>query len=437
MFLPALLFIAGAVFFIRLGRYVFSPRFFLSRLKERSPDGKSSLSSLWLALGGTLGVGNICGICAAIYVGGAGCVFWIWVCAFLSAATKYAETVLAVHYREKDTDGNAYGGAPSYIRKALGLKTLPKIFCILCIFTAFTMGNVTQIKTASDFALYTMNIPRYVSASLFFAAVFLLTFGKGKLISAFTSKAVPVLCILYTVLCAVNITVFRENIAPVTRQILSEAFSLRAGTGGILAFLSSPALRLGITRGVMSNEAGCGSAPIAYAADKSASPVRSGMLGITEVLVDTLLLCTLTAYAVLTPQIPLSESSAKTVINVFSTVAGGVITPLIAASVAVFALASASAWAFYAISSAKALGLGKRFFTLFSILYSITAFFACFINESLVWTLADISVSAMAVINTAALLLMLGKVKEITKESYALFLSDNNLKKNISCLKNR
>ena len=171
---PFSLIFAGVFFSFRLKFfYIFHPIKLMRSMfgKEKGTRGGiSPFRAVTVALAGTLGVGNICGICAAIYVGGAGCVFWIWVCAFLSAATKYAETVLAVHYREKDSDGNAYGGAPSYIRKALGLKTLPKIFCILCIFTAFTMGNVTQIKTASDFALYTMNIPRYVSASVFFAA---------------------------------------------------------------------------------------------------------------------------------------------------------------------------------------------------------------------------------------------------------------------------
>ena len=259
-FLPTMLFLSGAVFFIRIARYVFSPRFFAHTMKNGK---KSSLSSLWLALGGTLGVGNICGVCAAIYVGGAGCVFWIWICAFLSAATKYAETVLAVYYRKTTPDGHSFGGAPVYMRNALGLTLLPNIFCLLCIFTAFTMGNITQVSSAAELAYSAVGVPKYVSALIFGASVLMLTLGKGKSISAFTSKAVPLLCCFYTALCAVNIIAFRDNIAPVTRQILSEALTARAGAGGFIAFITSPALRLGITRGVMSNEAGCGTAPIA------------------------------------------------------------------------------------------------------------------------------------------------------------------------------
>ena len=414
-FLPALLFLSGAVFLFRIAKHVFSPRFLVRNIKGGK---KGSLASLWLALGGTLGVGNICGVCAAIYVGGAGCVFWIWVCAFLSAATKYAETVLAVHYRELDENGNACGGAPSYMKKGLGLKILPTAFCVLCIFTAFTMGNLTQISSASELIFNSIGIPKYVLALFFGAAVLILTLGKGRFITAFTSKSVPLLCCFYTAVCAVNIFVFRSNIAPVTRQIISEALTLRAGAGGFVAFITSPALRLGITRGVMSNEAGCGTAPIAYAADKDAEPLRSGILGTVEVLVDTLLLCTLTAYAVLLPGIPLTESSANTLIAVFSAVLGRAVANLVALSVGVFALASVSAWAFYSMSCAKYLHLGRRFNLIFAFFYSFTSVIACFISEGTVWTLADISVSAMAVINVLCVTLMFGTVKKLTENGF-------------------
>ena len=417
-FLPAVLFISGAVFFLRLARYVFRPRFFLLKLKERNGGEKTSLSSLWLALGGTLGVGNICGVCAAIYVGGAGCVFWIWVCAFFSAATKYAETVLAIDMREIAPCGDTFGGAPSYIKKGLGLTLLPKLFCVLCIFTAFSMGNVTQIKSASELAGLTLELPKLACAFIFGILVLIFTLGKGKAISAFTSKAVPFLCIFYTLLCCINVFAFRDGIIPLTKRIITEAFTPRAGAGGWLAFLSSPALRLGVTRGIMSNEAGCGTAPIAYASDKNASPVRSGMLGIAEVLVDTLILCTLTAYAVLLPGIPLSESSAKTVINAFSAVTGEFTSALLGVSVAVFALASTASWAFYALSSAAYLGLKDKAVTVFSVLYSTCAFLAPFAEEGAVWVLADLSISLMAIINTVAITLMFGRVKRLTVKEY-------------------
>lgn len=413
MLLPAVLFVAGAMFFIRIARYVFSPRFFFGGLS----GGKSALSSLWLALGGTLGVGNICGVASAIYFGGAGCVFWIWVCALLSAVTKYAEVTLAVHFRKK-TEGDYSGGAHHYIKNALGSDFLAKLFCVLCILTAFTMGNITQVKVAADFARLSLNIPTVLFAAVFFFAVLILALGKGRAIISFTSRVVPFLCVLYTALSFICIFIYRENIPSVTQRIISEAFTPKAGMGGVLGFLCSPALRLGITRGVMSNEAGCGTAPIAYAAEPSATPIKSGVLGICEVLVDTLILCTLTAYAILLPSIPLVENSAMAVISAFSLTLGRWVVPALALSVFFFALASVAAWAFYAESSARFLGTGKRFSVIFAILYAFSAFFGCFMSEGIVWSLADIFVSAMAVINISVMILLFGKVKKITVSEY-------------------
>lgn len=417
-FLPTALFISGAVLFVRLARYVFAPHFFFGKLKEKRRCGKSAFSSLWLALGGTLGVGNICGVAAAIYVGGAGCVFWIWVCAILSSVTKYAETVLAVHFRKRDGSGSAYGGAHSYIESGLGAKKLSVIFCVLCIVTAFTMGNVTQVKAASDFALTAFGIPRSVTSTVFFCAVLLLTIGRGNAIKAFTSRAVPLLCVLYTVCCLAVTVVYSENIAAVTHSIFTQAFNPQAGISGFFAFLCSPAVRLGITRGVMSNEAGCGTAPIAYAADRDAEAVSSGLLGMIEVLVDTLLLCTLTAYALLLPGIPLSADSATSIISAFSHSLGAFIAPVMTVSVFLFALASVSAWSFYALESAKAIGAKKRFGCFFTALYSATAFFGCLAPERLSWLLSDLTVSFMAIINLTAVMLLCDKVSGITKSAY-------------------
>ncbi len=411
-FLPLLLFLCGVLFFFRVGKYVFSPRFIYHTFK----NDKSSLRSLWLALGGTLGVGNICGVASAIYIGGAGCVFWIWVCALLCAVTKYAETLLAVKYREFK-NGEYNGGTPFYIQNVLGSRKLAKLFCFFCIFTAFTMGNVTQVYSAADFVYQALDIPRVAVGVIFLICVFVLTLGKGNWIISFTSKTVPALCICYTICSVICIFTFREAIPRVISKILSEAFTLRAGIGGLLC---SPAIRLGITRGVMSNEAGCGTAPIAYAADPDTIPVKSGLLGICEVLVDTLMLCTLTAFAVLLPNIELSESSAKTVLDAFSLALGDYITPFLSVSVFLFALASVSAWAFYVEKTAVFLSYGKKFGIFFTLAYPLTSFLGCFISEGAVWALSDISVCAMAIINVISIILLQNKIKSETKYHYQL-----------------
>lgn len=411
-FFPILLFLCGVLFFFRIGRYVFSPKLIFRTLKNE----KGSLRSLWLALGGTLGVGNICGVASAIYVGGAGCVFWMWVCALLCAFTKYAEALLAVKYREQK-NGRFNGGTPFYIQNVLGARKLSRLFCFFCIFTAFTMGNVTQVYSAADFVYQALDIPRAAVGSIFLICVFVLTLGKGKRIIAFTSKAVPALCICYTVCSVICIFTFRAAIPSVISKIISEAFTIRAGIGGLLC---SPAIRLGITRGVMSNEAGCGTAPIAYAADPHATPVKSGLLGICEVLVDTLALCTLTAFTVLLPSIELSESSAKTVLNAFTSAFGEYIAQPLCLSVFLFALASVSAWAFYVEKTADFLHLGVKFRVFFVICYPLASFLGCFISEGIIWSLSDLGVCAMAIINVISIILLQNKIKNETKQQYRI-----------------
>jgi AGCS family alanine or glycine:cation symporter len=283
------------------------------------------------------------------------------------------------------------------------------------------MGNIIQVKAASDFVSTALDVPKSACAFTFFISVLVLTLGKGKAIKAFTSYAIPLLCAVYVILCCALIFVFREAFPYVTRSIFTEAFTPKAGVFGFLGYLNSDAVRLGITRGVTSNEAGCGTAPIAYASEERAESVSSGLLGVIEVLVDTLLLCTLTAYAVLLPQDVLCADSAKSVIGAFESVFGSFISPVIAISVFLFALASVSAWAFYAECSAKEAGFRRCFNYFFTAAYPLTAFFGCFAPEKISWLLSDITVSLMAVINMTAILLLSQTVVSVTKSEAKAF----------------
>ncbi|MBE6609975.1 MAG: sodium:alanine symporter family protein [Ruminococcaceae bacterium] len=416
-FLPLVLFFTGIYFFIFLSRHIFSP-LKVCRALKKGRDRSLSFSSLWLALGGTLGVGNITGVCAAISVGGAGTVFWIWVCALFSSVIKYAETVLAVHFRETDGNGRRFGGAYSYIKNALKSPRTAVFFAILCVITSFTMGNITQVKSASDAAYYAFGIPTPIFSFLFFVIVLIICSGGGKLITAFTGFTVPFLCVFYVVLSLIVIVALRENIPEVTARIFREAFTPRAGVSGIAAYLCSPAMRLGITRGVMSNEAGCGTAPIAYAAGKSTDACGTGLLGIAEVLCDTLLLCTLTAYAVLLSGTSMQDSSVLTAYSAFSSVLGKFVYPLLGASISLFALAAVTAWGFYGRSAMTFLGMKQPAIAAYCFLFSLSSFLSAFIPESLCWKLADLSISLMAVINVIALFLLFPTVKRLTKEYF-------------------
>ena len=235
LFLPALLFVSGTYFLIRVGRFVFDPKFFKSLMRREkgisetntSQGGKkhkrSSFSSLCLALAGTLGVGNISGVAAAITVGGPGAVFWIWVSSIVASVLKYAETVLAVRYRVRDAEGFR-GGAHLYIKNGLKAPWLSVIFCTACIVTSLTMGCVTQTKAAADGVLVATGVPSVICGAVFFILVLFLSFGGGEAISAFTLRLIPPLCLLYVILSLAVIFIFRGNIPYVTSVIFSEAF---------------------------------------------------------------------------------------------------------------------------------------------------------------------------------------------------------------------
>ena len=412
-FLPAVLFFTGIYFFLCLSKYIFSPSRVAKALRSNKGTSPLAFSSLWLALGGTLGVGNITGVCAAIAVGGAGTVFWIWVCAILSSVIKYTETALAVQYRR--CDGSKYFGGPFYyIKDALHSQKTASLFAIVCLIASFTIGNITQAQAASDAVYFAFKIPKPILSFIFAAIIFIICSGGGRLITAFTNFSVPFLCVFYIILSVSVIFVFRENIPAVTQSIFCEAFTPRAELSGIAAYICSPALRLGITRGIMSNEAGCGTAPIAYAAGNSDDACGTGLLGIAEVLCDTLLLCTLTAYTVLLSEASLSAPSVSIAYSAFSSALGNGVKYLLGASIFLFALSAVSAWGFYGRASLEFLGAKPSLFAAYCVMFSASSFFSSFLNEGLCWTLSDISISLMAIINIIALFLLFPKVKSLT-----------------------
>lgn len=409
--LPVLLFVAGIFLFSALGRYIFSPKAF-RRLTLRDKTSKSSFSSLCLALAGTLGVGNITGTAAAIAVGGAGTVFWLWVCAGISSVLKYSETVLAIAYRERSADGKHRGGAFQYIKNGLGSPFLAIIFSIVCLITSVTMGNMTQVRATTDAIEF---IPSTALGALFFITVLLITLGGGKRITDFSVRVVPPLCAVYS-LCALAVIILNaDRLGEVTSMIISEAFTPRAGCAGIGAYLCFPALRLGITRGIMSSEAGCGSAPMAHAQAETDDPVRQGLFGMIEVICDTLLLCTLTAYAVLLSGVPLSGEATDIALSAFASVLGEPIRAVLGVSIFFFALAAVSCWAFYGQESLLNLGFGKRALRVYGVFYAVCSFAGCIISEGSLWELSDLSVALMALINVTVLLLLSSTVVKTTR----------------------
>ena len=383
--------------------------------KQRDTTERSPFGSLCLALAGTLGVGNISGVASAIAVGGAGAVFWMWVSSLFCSALKYAEVVLAMHFRKKTVDGYYEGGAHLYIKNGLGLGLLASLFCILCVFSSYTVGNITQINAAAQSLRFSFGMNEQICGVV---CCFLILFfcRNGSVIYSFTLRLIPFLCIGYIIISLAVVFSNVELLDDMMKLIVSSAFNLRSGIGGLIGVVCGRAFRIGITRGVMSNEAGCGTAPMAHASSNTHSYVMQGVLGIVEVLFDTLFLCTLTALVILISDVPLGgEFSTVNAISAFSSVIGEWVEAPLALAMLFFAIASAVGWNYYGRVSLSYLGAGKGALFMYLVSYAVCAFFGAGLSEGIIWELSDISIYMMSIINTASVLLLTGFLKKKQK----------------------
>ena len=265
-----------------------------SLFSPKKSEGVSPFAAVSTALGGTMGVGNIIGVGAALTLGGAGSIFWMWVGAFLGMMTKYTEVFLAVRWREQDRATRSMRGGPMYyIRKKWGTAA-GGAFCVLCICASFC-GNLVQMRAVSEAARDVFSLPRRAVGVAIFLGICVLIFGGRNRISGFTARVIPLCTAFYVLLCCAALLCMRVALREAFCSIFRGIFTLKSAAGGIGGFLCLGAMRHGIAKGVYSHEAGCGTAPISYAGTKRTELLRSGFLGIAEVFVDTVLLCTLTA----------------------------------------------------------------------------------------------------------------------------------------------
>jgi AGCS family alanine or glycine:cation symporter len=277
------------------------------------------------------------------------------------------------------------------------------------------MGNLVQMKAAADALSKTFSFPPLLFGIFSAVICAFLLFGGYEKLSRATGIIIPCLSLVYLVMSVRVIWIEADQIYPLCRTICARAFSFSSASGGILGFLFSHSLRQGIAKGSFSHEAGCGTAPMAHASADTDSAVRQGFFGIIEVMCDTLLLCTLTAYTVLLSETALIGSSTEVAINAFSASLGEPVKILLGLSIFLFALGSVASWSFYGQESIRALGLGKKSIKIYGAFFAFSAFLGCIIPEGIVWQLADLSISAMALINIVAVLLLSETVIKLTK----------------------
>ena len=399
--------------------------------KTQARDGSMSpFQAVCTALAGTVGTGNIAGVAGAIALGGPGAIFWMWCSAFLGMCTKFSEVTLAIHFREKNKNGEYVGGPMYYIKNGLSKKWhfLAVFYAVFGVLTVFGTGNATQVNTivsSVNTALMNFNILKGEPNSnvnlifgIFIAAlVAMVLLGGIKRIGQVSEKLVPFMAVLYVILALGVIILNIQRVPGVFAQIVSGAFTPRAATGGIIGsmFLS---MKRGVSRGIFSNEAGLGTGSIAHACADTDNAVHQGMFGIFEVFMDTIVICTLTGLVILlaAPNISYGlAAGAELTISGFTATYGGWVSILTAIAMCCFAFSTIIGWGLYGSRCIEFLG-GEKFVRPFLVVYSFVSIVGATMNLGLLWDISDTFNGLMAVPNLIALLMLSGHVKKLAIE---------------------
>lgn len=409
--LPPLLLAAGLFFAFRLS---FFPLRHPIRTARRLGGGnaRSSLSALGVALAGTLGVGNIAGVGVALAVGGEGAVLWMVVSAILASFLKYAEITLALDRKRAGVSR----GALDYITPTLG-RGPAALFALLMLALALTMGSLLQGQVIAETAA-TLGHIRPLSVGLVLTALTLLLFlGGHRAVARLSGLLIPPLTLFYTLGALAVVALNSAAIPSALLRILRGAFSPVSAGGGLLGSGVAAAVRAGIGRGLFSNEAGAGTAPFAHGSADVTVPARQGLFGILEVTLDTVLMCTLTALAILTVFDPLPSLSGTALVaaafrSVFGELAGG----LVSISVILFAYATVACWVMYGRQALGHLTERRWIHLLFPLLFSGMLAVGAVMTPAGAWGAADLVLGGMTLINTVALLKNAKRVRTLTEE---------------------
>jgi len=427
--IPFCLLLCGGFFLVYLrARPFISPIKMLHALKKSPTEGVSPFRAVTLALAGTLGVGNIVGVASALLIGGAGAIFWMWISALLAMVLKYAEILLAVKHRQTRRDGSCYGGAVYYIkayfakigRARLG-GTLAVVFSALMILDALSMGCVIQVNAIASSFEGILGVSPLLCGILLLLLTFPVILRGSKGISALTEYLVPIMSLGYLILSCAVLWICRDAVVPTVRRIVTEAFSPMGAAGGVSGFLTSRALRVGTMRGILSNEAGCGTAPTAHACAQTDSPAAQGVWGIFEVFVDTILLCTLTALVILVAFPDLHDfglSPVMMTVSAYSSVLGTWASYFLCAAIFCFGYATVICWAGYGAESLRAISPKKRYLAIYFLLFGICLLLGVRATPNYVWDVADFSIASLTVINLLMLLLLRREIKEETNHAF-------------------
>ncbi|MCD8014705.1 MAG: alanine:cation symporter family protein [Lachnospiraceae bacterium] len=411
---------------------IFSDKDVIGHTQDKSI---SQFQSLCTALAATVGTGNIVGVAGAIMVGGPGAVFWMWLIAFFGMMTNYSENVLGIYYRRKNSAGEWSGGAMYYLRDGLGAKpgckgvgaVLAVLFSVFCFLASFGIGNMTQVNSISGNMESVFGVPTWLTGVVVLILAGLVIVGGLKRIASVTEKIVPFMVVLYIVGTIVILITNISQVGAVFGAIFSGAFALKAAGGGVVGYGIKLAIEQGMKRGVFSNEAGLGSSVMVHSNSNVSEPVRQGMWGIFEVFADTIIVCTLTAFALLSSGLVDLETGvcveeyagvtltkANIIAQVFSMHFGQIGAAFVAVAIMLFAFSTVLGWSHYGTKACEFL-FGEKYTIIYRVVFVIAIYGGAVMGDNLAWDLADTFNGLMMIPNLIGVLVLSPLVYQITQ----------------------
>ena len=390
----------------------------------------SQFQSLCTALAATIGTGNIAGVAAAILSGGPGAIFWMWIVAFFGMMTNFSENVLGIYYRRRNEKNEWSGGAMYYLKYGLGSKkgcqfigtALALMFSVFCILASFGIGNMSQINSIAVNMNSAFGVPHFVTGFILMLLAGLVIVGGLKRIASVTERLVPFMAVIYLIGATVIVVINADMLGAVFASIIKGAFGMRAVGGGIVGSGVAYAMQWGMKRGVFSNEAGLGSSVMVHSSSNVREPVVQGMWGIFEVFTDTIIVCTLTAFAVLssglvdldTGKVLSDQVSTALVAEAFSTVYGRAGSAFIAIAILFFAFSTVLGWSQYGSKGFEYL-FGTKSVKLYHVIFVVFIVIGATMDLTLAWDLSDTFNGMMAIPNLIGVLTLSGTVMKITQ----------------------
>lgn len=416
-----LTFVTKGVIFRKFGtvmKYTLCSLFKKRDLKS-DKNAISPFQAVSTALAATVGTGNIVGVAVAIASGGPGAIFWMWISSLFGMVTKYCEVTLAVFFRKKNKKGELCGGPMYYITDGLHNKTLACVFCVFTVISSFGVGNMIQSNSLANGLKSSFNVNNYISGAVTAVLAGLILIGGIKRISSVAEILVPFMALFYIFGAAAVLFINAKFIPAAFISIFKDAFTGTAAAGGFLGSTTLYAMRIGVARGVFTNEAGIGSAPIAHACAQTDHPSRQGLWGSFEVFFDTIVMCTVTALVIITTGIwksPVNTTDDMSQAAFNLAFPGGEY--IITIGLVLFAFATIIAWYYYGEKALEFLtgGKGIKFYRL---IFTVFVFVGAVAKNEFLWEFSDLLNGLMAIPNLFALIMLSPIISSLTKDFFS------------------